>query len=56
MGEPVPIRQAKSLEARVSAAKLFKQDHPEFSWDVVCDGMENAFHHSFGAWPTRYRW
>ena len=53
MGEPVQIQQARSLAARMGAATMFKRDHPNFSWDVMCDGMDNAFHHAFGAWPTR---
>ena len=53
MGEPVPIQQARTLSDRVEAASRFKQE-TGFTWDVLADGMDNGFHKTFGAWPTRY--
>ena len=49
------MNQAKVLSDRLAAATQFKHDHgTQFTWDVLADSMENTFHHSFGAWPTRY--
>jgi len=49
----VAIKQARKLDDRINAAKAFIRDQ-NFSWPLVCDSMENTFHKSFGAWPTRF--
>eukprot|EP00040_Diaphanoeca_grandis_P027639 m.157785 g.157785 ORF g.157785 m.157785 type:complete len:99 (-) comp31066_c0_seq1:50-346(-) len=48
-----PIAQAQELSDRITAAEQFVND-TSFSWPIVCDSMENTFHHQFGAWPTRF--
>lgn len=53
MGEPVPIKQAQSLSDRVAAASKFQKE-TGFTWPMLADGMDNSFHKTFGAWPTRY--
>ena len=54
-GAKLSLTQAKSATERADAAKQFVAAKADtFTWPVVCDGMENQFLTTFGAWPTRY--
>jgi len=52
LGDKVKIAQHKSLNDRILAANLFK-DENDFHLPLVVDSMENHFDKTYAAWPER---
>jgi len=53
VGERVEIPQPVSLAERCRVADEFRRVHHHMP-HIVVDSMDNCFHDTFAAWPTRF--
>lgn len=53
LGDNVCIKQHKTLDERIEAAKAFIEKY-KFKIPIVVDGMDNGYDTVYGVWPDRY--
>jgi len=53
LGNKICIKQHKTLEERIEAAKSFVKDF-DFQLPMVVDGMMNQFDKTYAVWPDRF--